>query len=64
MDNAGNNGNFWSASPNNSNNAYNLNCNNNGNVNPQNNNNRSNGYTVRPVSAFTVMMTERELINK
>ena len=49
LNNVGNNGNYWSASPNsnNSNNAYNLNFNNNGNVNPANNNNRANGYSVR-----------------
>ena len=46
LNNVGNNGNYWSASPN-SNNAYNLNFNNNGNVNPSNNNNRANGNSVR-----------------
>ena len=46
LNNVGNNGNYWSATPD-SNNAYNLNFNNNGNVNPSNNNNRANGQSVR-----------------
>lgn len=46
----GNNGNYWSASPNN-NNAYNLNFNDNGKVNPSNNNNRANGQSVRCLQA-------------
>ena len=50
LNNVGNNGNYWSASPK-SNNAYNLNFNNNGNVNPSNNNNRANGYSVRCLQA-------------
>ena len=52
LNNAGDNGNYWSSTPNDSNNAYNLNFNS-GNINT-NNNNRNNGYSVRPVSAFTV----------
>ncbi len=45
--NFGNNANFWSATQNNSNNAYNRNLNyNNANVN-RNNNNKNNGYSVR-----------------
>ena len=46
LNNVGNNGNYWSVTPN-GNNAYNLNFNNNGNVNPSNNNNRANGQSVR-----------------
>ena len=46
LNNVGNNGNYWSVTPNN-NNAYNLNFNNNGNVNPTNNNNRASGFSVR-----------------
>lgn len=52
LNNVGNNGNYWSAVPNNTNNGCNLNFNQ-WNVNPQNNNNRSNGFSVRPVSEFT-----------
>ena len=49
LNNAGNNGNYWSGSLNesNSNNAWNLNVNNNGNHNV-NNNNRKYGHSVRP----------------
>lgn len=46
LNGVGNNGNYWSVTPN-GNNAYNLNFNNNGNVNPTNNNNRANGQSVR-----------------
>lgn len=52
LTNAGTNGNYWSAGPNSVNNGYNLNFNS-GNTNPTNNNNRANGFSVRPVSAFT-----------
>ena len=48
VNNVGSNGNYWSATYNNSNNAYNLNFNS-GNVNPSNNNNRYNGRSVRLV---------------
>ncbi|MBR0072961.1 MAG: hypothetical protein IJP95_03920 [Bacteroidales bacterium] len=48
VNNVGSNGNYWSATYNNSNNAYNLNFNS-GNVNPSNNNNRYNGQSVRLV---------------
>ena len=48
LNNVGNNGNYWSGSPNGTN-GYNLNFNN-GNVNPANNNNRSNGFSVRCVA--------------
>ena len=48
LENRGTNGYYWSASFNNSTNAYNLNFNS-SNVNPQNNNNRYRGLTVRPV---------------
>jgi uncharacterized protein (TIGR02145 family) len=45
--NFGNNANFWSATENNDNNAYNRNLNyNNANVN-RNNNNKNNGFSVR-----------------
>ena len=49
LNNAGNNGNYWSSSlnTNNPNNAWNLNFNS-GNTNV-NNNNRNNGHSVRPV---------------
>ena len=52
MNNVGSNGNYWSSTPNDSNNAYNLNFNS-GNVNATNNNNRNNGRSVRCVKAFT-----------
>lgn len=49
FNNSGNNANFWSASENNDNNAYNLNLNyNNDNAN-LNNNNKNNAYSVRCV---------------
>ncbi|MBQ6729611.1 MAG: hypothetical protein IJQ83_05720 [Bacteroidales bacterium] len=48
VNNVGSNGNYWSASCNNSNNAYNVNFND-SNLNPQNNNNRYNGQSVRLV---------------
>jgi len=47
FNNLGNNGNFWSSSQNNTNNAWNRNLNyNNANVN-RNNNNKENGFYVR-----------------
>ena len=46
VNNRGSNGNYWSKSANNSNNAYNLNFNS-SNVNPSNNNNKNNGFSVR-----------------
>ncbi|MBQ9474721.1 MAG: hypothetical protein IJU69_00490 [Bacteroidales bacterium] len=54
LNNAGSNGNYWSSSLNtdNPNNAWNVNFNSN-EVN-RNNNNRYNGFSVRPVSAFTM----------
>ncbi len=52
MNNVQNNGNYWSSTANNQNNAYNLNFNSN-NLNPQNNNNRYNGFSVRLVQDFT-----------
>ena len=54
LNNLGSNGNYWSSSLNtdNPNNAWNVNFNS-GNVN-RNNNNRYNGFSVRPVSAFTM----------
>ena len=48
VNNVGSNGNYWSSTPNGSNNAYNLNFNA-SNVNPANNNNRYNGRSVRLV---------------
>ena len=60
LSNDGTNGYYWSASPNNTNNGYNLNFNS-GNVNPQNNNNRANGFSVRPVSEYNsiiMLLTE------
>ena len=52
VNNVQNNGNYWSSTANNSNNAYHLNFNDN-NLNPQNNNNRYNGFSVRLVQDFT-----------
>ncbi|MDY3103409.1 MAG: hypothetical protein SOW45_01655 [Prevotella sp.] len=57
LNNVGNNGYYWSAVPNNTNNGCNLNFNQ-WNVNPQNNNNRSYGFSVRPVSEFTARSGE------
>ena len=51
MNNVGSNGNYWSSTPNGSDNARNLNFNS-GSVN-MNNNNRCNGQSVRLVQAFT-----------
>ena len=51
MNNEGTNGNYWSSTPNETNNAYNLNFND-GNVNPENNNDRTNGQSVRPVRIY------------
>ncbi len=48
LNNQGSNGNYWSSTPNGTNNAYNLNFNS-GNFN-RNWNNRNNGFSVRPVS--------------
>ena len=48
VNNAGSNGNYWSATHNNANNAYNVNFNG-SNFNPDNNNNRNNGFSVRLV---------------
>jgi len=49
FNNIGNNGNWWSATENNTNNAWNRNMNyNNSNVN-RNNNNKENGFSVRCV---------------
>jgi uncharacterized protein (TIGR02145 family) len=50
LNNAGSNGNYWSSTQNDSNNAYNLNFN--SNNADWNNNNRKNGQSVRPVAAF------------
>ncbi|MBR2710499.1 hypothetical protein IKF02_02625 [Candidatus Saccharibacteria bacterium] len=51
LNNAGYNGNYWSSTVNNANNAYNLNFRSD-NVNPANNNNRNNGRSVRCVSEY------------
>ena len=51
VNNTGSNGNYWSSTQNDTNNAYNLNFNSN-NLNPQNNNNRNNGQSVRLVRAL------------
>jgi uncharacterized protein (TIGR02145 family) len=46
--NAGNEGNYWSSTPNsNGTQAYNLNFNSTSSINPSNNNNRNNGFSVR-----------------
>ena len=47
MYNVGGNGNYWSSSPNSTDNSRNLNFNST-NLNPLNNNNRANGFSVRP----------------
>jgi uncharacterized protein (TIGR02145 family) len=45
---AGNNGNYWSSTPNsNGSNAYHLNFNSTSNINPSGNSNRNNGFSVR-----------------
>ena len=49
LNNAGNNGNYWSSTVNSATNARNLNFNST-NVNPTNTNNRYNGFTVRCVA--------------
>ncbi len=61
LNNAGENGNYWSSTPNesNSNNAYNLNFNS-GNQNV-NWNNRNNGQSVRPVSELTTESSENKV---
>ena len=46
LNNLGSNGNYWSSTVNNANNAYNLNFNG-SNIWPSNNNNRNNGFSVR-----------------
>ncbi len=51
MNNVGSNGYYWSSSPNNQSNGYNLNFNST-NVNPSNNNNRANGFPARCVREF------------
>lgn len=51
MNNVGSNGYYWSASPYNATNGYNLNFNS-GSVNPQNTNQRGNGISVRCVQEF------------
>ena len=50
VNNVGDNGNYWSSTANDSDNAYNVNFNSN-NVNPDNNDNRNNGYSVRLITA-------------
>ena len=50
VNNVGSNGNYWSASYNNSNNAWNVNFNDT-NLNTNNNNNRYNGFSVRLVAS-------------
>mgnify|MGYP006874329520 CR=1 FL=1 len=52
VNNVGSEGKYWSMSPNNESNGYNLNFNS-SNVNPANNNNRATGRSVRCVQAFT-----------
>ena len=48
VNNVGSNGNYWSSSPNSSDNSRNLNLNS-SNLYPLNTNNRSNGFSARPV---------------
>ena len=48
LNNQGSNGNYWSATENNSTNGYNLNFNST-NSNPDNNNDKANGFSVRCV---------------
>lgn len=54
LNNEGDNGNYWSSTPNDANNAWNLNFNN-GNINT-NNNNRNNGFPVRPVQHLPCLL--------
>ena len=44
------NGNYWSSTVNDDNNAFNFNFDVDGNVNPDNNDNRNNGFSVRCVA--------------
>jgi hypothetical protein len=59
LESRGADGFYWSASFNDSTNAYSLNFNS-SNVNPQNNNNRRNGLTVRPVQHSPEATTETQ----
>ena len=60
--NRGSNGNYWSSTANNSNNAYNLNFNS-SNVNPgMNNNNKYNGNSVRCVLVFVRSGSHKAII--
>ena len=52
VNNTGSNGNYWSSTQNDSDNAYKLNFNT-ANLNPQNNNNRNNGFSVRLVQVLS-----------
>ena len=64
FNNIGNNGNWWSSTENNTNNAWNRNLNyNNGNVN-RNNNNKENGFTRRRVSASGLCDFRKEILFK
>ena len=68
VNNVGSNGNYWSSSVNNENNAYNVNFNS-GNLNPQNNNNRYNGFSVRLVRHLSGILSSgpgpcRCMVNK
>ncbi len=56
LNNVGSKGNYWSSTPNNSNNAYNLNFDSSGQN--MNNNNRSNGQSVRLVAELTKEISE------
>lgn len=62
LNNAGTNGNYWSSTQNDSNNAYNLNFNSN-NANT-NNNNRNNGFSVRCVQNLTGNMQTFQVFKK
>ena len=52
VNDAGTNGNYWSSTPNDENNAYNVNFNDN-DLNTDNNDNRNNGQSVRLVQGLT-----------
>ena len=65
VNNVGSNGNYWSASYNDTNNAWNVNFND-SNLNTDNNNNRNNGQSVRLVrsaqhSSFFIQPAPRHL---
>lgn len=53
VNNVGDNGNYWSSTANDENNAYNVNFNNSGYVNPYDYNDRNVGFSVRLITDVT-----------